>query len=157
MPIKPENRRRYPREWPAIRRQVLERARYRCEWPGCTARHHAVGQWRQSITGRWQWMPLGGNGPCDLAGEGIDYRTDERLSYTEAREYAAANDDPTDRNKMIVIVLTVAHLDHRPENCGLSNLQAMCQRHHLAYDQEHHQTSAYMTRRARLGNLELPL
>lgn len=157
MPIKPENRRRYPRDWPAIRRQVLERARYRCEWPGCSARHHAVGQWRQAITGRWQWLPLGGNGPCDRAGEGIDYRTDERLSYAEAREFAAANDDPTDRSKMIVIVLTVAHLDHQPENCSLANLQAMCQRHHLAYDQEHRTATAYMTRRARLGNLELPL
>lgn len=155
MPIKPENRRRYPPEWPAIRHQVLEQARYRCEWPGCTARHHAVGQWRQSITGMWRWLPLGGNGPCDLAGEGIDYRTDERLSYAEAREYAAANQ--ASDGKLIVIVLTIAHLDHRPENCGRSNLQAMCQRHHLAYDQEHHTTTAYMTRRAKLRNLELPL
>ena len=32
------------------------------------------------------------------------------------------------------IVLTVAHLDHTPENCDDENLRAMCQRCHLAYD-----------------------
>lgn len=32
------------------------------------------------------------------------------------------------------VILTVAHLDHTPENCGDENLLAMCQRCHLAYD-----------------------
>lgn len=32
------------------------------------------------------------------------------------------------------VVLTVAHLDHTPENCADDNLKAMCQRCHLAYD-----------------------
>ncbi len=32
------------------------------------------------------------------------------------------------------VVLTVAHLDHTPENCADTNLLAMCQRCHLAYD-----------------------
>ena len=36
------------------------------------------------------------------------------------------------------VVLTTAHLDHTPENCGDDNLMAMCQGCHLHYDKEHH-------------------
>lgn len=38
-----------------------------------------------------------------------------------------------------IVVLTVAHLDHTPENCADDNLEAMCQRCHLRYDRHHHQ------------------
>ena len=31
MPIKPENRKRYPKNWKEIRQQILERANNRCE------------------------------------------------------------------------------------------------------------------------------
>lgn len=31
MPIHPENRARYPKDWKAIREQVLERAAHKCE------------------------------------------------------------------------------------------------------------------------------
>ena len=41
MPIKPENRGRYPTTWPAIRQAILARAGNRCEgsprWPDCRA------------------------------------------------------------------------------------------------------------------------
>ena len=53
------------------------------------------------------------------------------------------------------IVLTVAHLDHQPENCSDSNLKAMCQRCHLRYDVKHHQANASATRRAKKQNGEL--
>jgi 5-methylcytosine-specific restriction endonuclease McrA len=46
------------------------------------------------------------------------------------------------------VVLTIAHLDHTPENCADDNLRAWCQRCHLAYDHDHHQRNAYQTRRA---------
>lgn len=48
------------------------------------------------------------------------------------------------------VVLTVAHLDHTPENCGepgdRPNLRAMCQRCHLTYDARHHAQTAARTR-----------
>jgi hypothetical protein len=44
-------------------------------------------------------------------------------------------------------VLTIAHLDHTPENCDDDNLRAWCQRCHLTYDAKHHAQSAYATRR----------
>ena len=53
------------------------------------------------------------------------------------------------------VVLTVAHLDHAPENCDPSNLRAFCQRCHLRYDSRHHQRNAAQTRRERKQNREL--
>lgn len=35
------------------------------------------------------------------------------------------------------VVLTVAHLNHTPEDCRDENLMAMCQRCHLTYDAKH--------------------
>jgi hypothetical protein len=58
------------------------------------------------------------------------------------------------------VVLTVAHLDHTPENCHPANLRAMCQGCHLRYDRDHHAETARATRSRRLvaaGVLPLPL
>ena len=45
------------------------------------------------------------------------------------------------------IVLTVAHLNHTPEDCRDENLKAMCQRCHLRYDLDLHRVHSYETRR----------
>lgn len=41
MPIKPENKKRYPKDWPLIRQSILDRAGNACEgspdFPGCRA------------------------------------------------------------------------------------------------------------------------
>lgn len=47
------------------------------------------------------------------------------------------------------VVLTVAHLDHTPENCDPNNLRAMCQGCHLRYDREHHAETRAATERAK--------
>lgn len=51
------------------------------------------------------------------------------------------------------VVLTVAHLDHAPENVGepgsRPNLRAMCQRCHLTYDARRHAETARATRQGR--------
>jgi hypothetical protein len=39
-----------------------------------------------------------------------------------------------DEDSVAKIVLTVAHLDHNPENCKPSNLRCWCQRCHNRYD-----------------------
>ncbi len=54
-----------------------------------------------------------------------------------------------------VVVLTVAHLDHQPENCADENLRALCQRCHNRYDQPNRQKNAARTRREAKGNAEL--
>jgi len=44
------------------------------------------------------------------------------------------------------VVLTVAHLNHTPEDCRDENLKAMCQGCHLHYDREHHAQTARQTK-----------
>lgn len=106
MPIRPENRARYPGNWRHIVERIRERAAYCCESvpgvPACGAVH---GQ------------------PHPLTGA--------------------------------TVVLTIAHLDHQPENCAEENLRALCQRCHNRYDQRHRQRHAAQTRRAQKRNGEL--
>lgn len=55
MPIKPENKHRYPANWPAIRKAILERAGNRCE--RCGVPNHAY----RIIVGRveiWTRNPM---------------------------------------------------------------------------------------------------
>lgn len=175
MPIKPENRARYPKDWAAIRAAILLRADYRCEHVGemmrrCTCRQYAVGNWVMSDKWRLpvgaerlqqrvlRWMPEHGNGPCDAAGQGLRWPSMDRWTFAEARAFAGDLDWDQisgESPKPIVIVLTVAHLNHRPEDCRPENLAALCQRHHLALDHDHHRANAQATRRAKAGTLEL--
>lgn len=89
MPIRPENRDRYPKDWKAISLEVREAAGWRCQglepYPDCRARHGL---------------------PHPVTGS--------------------------------TVVLTVAHLNHQPEDNGepgnRPNLRAACQRCHNTYD-----------------------
>ena len=85
MPIRPENRARYPKNWTEISNAIDKRAGGRCEgspaFPNCRAEHHK---------------------PHPITGSKV--------------------------------VLTTAHLDHRPENCEPDNLRRWCQRCHNTYD-----------------------
>lgn len=144
MPIKPENRARYPKDWAAISLAAKERAGWRCahcdaDGNRCAAEQYAVGVWQGDV-----FLPVAHRG----------------TTYSQARQNAAdahftMYGDEASERKIVVIVLTVAHLDHQPENCDPANLAAMCQRHHLAYDHDHHRANAQATRRAKAGTLEL--
>ena len=141
MPIKAENKRRYPADWTEVRERILKRAGWRCEHPGCTAQQYAVGEWISWGGGPPEWRQIEG----------------DHFTWSGARKRAQwlADHGYGGGRPIIAIVLTVAHLDHRPENCDDSNLRALCQRHHLAHDHQHHMANAQATRRARSGNLEL--
>jgi len=112
MPIRPENRDRYPANWREIRARILERAGNCCEgspaFPDCRAPN---GSYRVNTTGEYVTNVL-------------------------------------DEEQVTLIVLTIAHLDHTPENCDDANLRAWCQRCHLTYDAKQHAQTAYSTRRA---------
>ncbi|MEY2689497.1 MAG: hypothetical protein RL375_3696 [Pseudomonadota bacterium] len=133
MPIKLENRARYPKDWPQIRERILRRALWRCEHPGCGALHRDVGWWRDD---KFVYMSRSMRDAGCKAGDVI--RCSDGSSI-----------------KLIMIVLTIAHLDHQPENCADDNLRAWCQRHHLAYDREHHRSSAYRTRKDKAQTMEM--
>lgn len=81
MPIKPENKNRYPKNWKEIRQRILKRANNRCEF--CGIENYIIKE----------------NGSS--------------------------------------VVLTIAHLDHTPENCTNDNLRALCQKCHNSYDRQH--------------------
>jgi hypothetical protein len=132
MPIKPENRSRYPKNWSEIRAQIMARAGNRCEHEGCGAEHRAVGVWKAGVFFK-MWASKAEADDCAIEALRLD---GERVTE---------------------IVLTIAHLDHTPEHNDPSNLKAMCQRHHLAYDQQHHLINAYMTRKRRAQTMEMPL
>ena len=110
MPIRPENRDRYPPDWPEISARIrFERAGGRCE---CT-------------------------GQC-----GVEHSSQDLIPGRCTARHGEAHPVTSSR-----VVLTVAHLDHTPENCDPDNLRAMCQRCHLTYDRKQHATTAYMTHR----------
>lgn len=132
-PIRPENRGRYPDDWPEIRAAVLARAGHRCECRGECGHDHAA-----EVDPEWvaTQASLRALGQIEPATEHDPPRCSE-IHQTPA-EYARG-----------MVVLTVAHLDHQPEHNDPSNLRAMCQRCHLAHDREHHtQTRAETRRRA---------
>ena len=85
MPIRDENKGRYPKDWKTISLRIRTNAGNRCEgspaFPACRAEN---GKPHPETGGR--------------------------------------------------VVLTVAHLDHQPENCADENLRAWCQRCHNVYD-----------------------
>lgn len=85
MPIRAENRSRYPADWPDVRRAILERAGDRCE--------------------------------------GSPAYPDCRVANGEPHPVTGSR-----------VVLTIAHLDHQPENCAPENLRGWCQRCHNTYD-----------------------
>ena len=132
MPIKPENRDRYPRDWPQIRTAILERAEHKCE--KCKAPNRtriARGAGADVDT----YMLADGDVYCAESGQ--------YLGRARHSEYGLL--------RMTDVVLTIAHLDHAPEHCEPENLRAWCQRCHLRYDQQHHQANSQATRRARLA------
>lgn len=58
-------------------------------------------------------------------GEIYDDQTGEYIGLGRGSEYPG---------RYVKVVLTVAHLDHTPENCADDNLKAWCQRCHNIYD-----------------------
>lgn len=95
-PIRPEERHRYPKNWPEISLRMRDLVGWRCEgspaYPNCCAK--------------------------------------------------SLEPHPGTRS---AVVLTVAHLDHAPENCDPTNLRVWCQRCHLTYDADQHQQTRVRT------------
>lgn len=128
MPIKPENKKRYPKNWPQIREQILARADHKCEW--CGVPNYAVG-YRDKLG---VFIPYEGNIWAVLAGQGINYQSLKKTSYRDAKEWAD-NLSEIGPYKYIVIVLTIAHIyDKDPANCDPGNLAALCQQCHNRHD-----------------------
>ena len=119
MPIKPENRGRYPRDWktrivPAVR----ERAGNCCELCGI------------------------GNGLVGVRLTSGEFRRVTGVKPGDRWPNATGW-------KVFAVVCTVAHwLDKRPEACDLDNLRFLCQRCHNRHDAADRAKNAAATRKA---------
>lgn len=132
MPIKAENRARYPKDWPEISQSIRLRADHRCEF--CRVPDQELGG--RSPAGVWhKAKPLGEN----LL----------RLEWPREGTHAWCAGYDLAQLRIVRIVLTVAHLDHQPENCDPANLKALCQRCHNLYDAPHRRKNAAATNRAK--------
>lgn len=104
MPIRPENKYRYPSDWKEISERIrFKRARNRCECTGECGDDHTS----ESFNVEYGRKP---NPRCSA------------FNYAE---------HPLTGSK---VVLTVAHLNHEIEDCSDKNLKAMCQRCHNKMD-----------------------
>src|SRR5690349_11267246 len=107
MPILASEKHKYPLEWPAIRARILARAGNACEFTcedgtRCSAPdRHRI---CRGVKNPETWS---------LERHAVEYLDPE--TYT----------DP------VLVVLTVAHLNHDPADCRDENLKAGCQLHHL--------------------------
>lgn len=138
MPIRESERARYPENWKEISAAIRAREGNKCKFCGVT--NHAwvwrdvLGQWHHA--GKRSLVEAGfSNPPFHVA-----------CTFENGR---------TGIIKVIKIVLTVAHLNHTPEDCRPENLVALCQRCHLRYDREHHQKTRAQTRLMVKNQLEL--
>ncbi len=129
----PINYKLYPKNWKSeIVPKIKARANNCCEF--CGLKNYSVGFREDSF-----FVLACGNSEQDKAGRG-------ELSYKDAKEVAQINNQDSDKEgNYIVIVLTVAHLDHDITNNSDDNLKALCQRCHLNYDLEHHKQSRKQT------------
>lgn len=80
-------------------------------------------------------------GRCECVGECGKHDGPDRCTAVNGEPH------PVTRSK---VVLTVAHLNHRPQDCRDENLRAMCQRCHLNYDTDHHAETRAASKRAAL-------
>lgn len=119
MPIRPENRDRYPDDWPEISARVREEAGQKCEC--CRVPNGAMIRRGTTQDGVCVWR---------LCSDSVheDGTDDSGVAVPDSSE------DTCDYSRPVKAVLTVAHLDHQPENCTRENLKALCQRCHNVYD-----------------------
>jgi len=106
MPIKPENKHRYPANWKEIRDRVVLDAMDRCEDCG---------------------VANGTKGYRGLDGEfhALGEQPAVQRAVAECIEAVCPS------HSLFRIVLTVHHLDEQPENNAPDNLVALCQKCHL--------------------------
>lgn len=117
---------KYAPNWKEIRKRILVRDNHKCK--ECGIENGAVGH--RNSDGSFSYCP----------------------DYLRAKKMGAGFYITTGKLK---IVLTIAHLDHNPENNEESNLATLCQYHHLKLDKEQHMKNARETRNRKKGLQEL--
>lgn len=140
MPIRAENRARYPKNWTSeIVPRIRARSGNRCECTGqCGVPHiDEVGERRcDREHGDTGYIDFGGNwriAPASEVGKPFG-------------EYG---------ERVVRTVLTVMHLNHQPEDCSDGNLLHGCQACHLRYDAPRKHAEMKARRRAQRAARDL--
>ena len=118
---------KYPKNWKAIRAEVLERAGHKCE--ACDVKNYGI--YFDSVDGRREH-------------DGIHF-IDQLV--TECNYKCV---------KVVLTISHTDHdITNNGEPGNRPNLKALCQRCHLRHDHHHHQANARQTRTKRKGMAEL--
>lgn len=120
MPIRPELRHFYGKEWRTVTRpRILARAQDKCE--DCQVPNHTIVARHRDYPG-W-WFDVSTGAAHDRAGKW-------RKQIANVLEMPGV--------WLVNIVLTVSHNNHVSGDDADENLKARCQSCHLNYDREHH-------------------
>lgn len=133
IPISKANQARYPKNWKSeVVPRIRARSKDRCECEGeCGLRH------------------VNYNGAqLDLTPDQVDGRL-KGTGMTFGRCMAVNGQNHPVTGSMVV--LTVGHINHAPEDCRDEVLKHWCQRCHLRYHRTHHQINARATRDRKAG------
>jgi hypothetical protein len=113
----PIDYKKYPQNWKSeIRPAILERAENKCEF--CGVENYSVG-FRKAI-----------------GGDFVAFKANGKISSYKQAFQIAKDLNALLYDKHIIIVLTIAHLDHDVANNDYGNLRALCQRCHNRHDIE---------------------
>ncbi len=119
----------YPPNWKQIRADILLRAGNCCE--KCKVPNRV-------------WITRG----TTISGKAA-YQLPNGFFYDAETGGGLSEDESEFKNepdKMIQVVLTIAHLDHQKANADYDNLRAWCQRCHIRYDASSKAIKAKITR-----------
>jgi len=139
MPIKPEQRKRYPETWKEISKRIrFGRARGRCECRGqCELGHD------NDVHGQ-------DGGRCGVLHATTIRREKANGALWQFAEYVPRNSKyDRDFGNPATVTLSLAHVDRTPENGDDQNLLAMCNRCHIRFDRFQHAATAKKTRAAK--------
>jgi hypothetical protein len=114
----PMDRSLYPKNWNAIAAEVKTKADWICQECGKPCRRPNE-----------DWLEFVGRLLSDVREDWYELTSDEVIN--DIGEYGVIERPQR-------FTLTVAHLNHQPQDCRLENLRAMCSTCHLKYDGEHH-------------------
>lgn len=118
MPIRPENKHLYPKNWKEIRKDILKRANNCCEF--CGMPNKSLLMYRDK--------------KIHSIIKPTDFIYDLHKNNLCAKTWLGCENRQLVRYRLALVVLTIAHIDQDPTNNDYSNLRALCQKCHNTLD-----------------------